>query len=47
MSQSRRRTPVTAVTTKASDKAFGDPWNGHKDGKSRFDAGRHPAFMRK
>ena len=75
MSRSRRKTPVTAVTTKASDKAFkqhehrrarravkaldlmeseppgdkafGDPWNSRKDGKSRFDADRHPEFMRK
>lgn len=75
MSRSRRKTPVTAITTKASDKAFkqiehrrarravnaldlveseppgakafGDPWNGQKDGKVRFDAERHPDLMRK
>ena len=26
---------------------YGDPWNWDKDGKQRFDADRHPEWLRK
>ena len=35
------------ATDPAIDKAFGDPWNSRKDGKTRFDPNHHPDLMRK